>query len=379
MYRHWDNRTLILYLGIAAITTILLNITSKENNKKYVFFIYFIIYSFLIMFSCFRIVNTNSIVGADAMNYINMFLDSKKVTLNLSNIITLKGAEPLFYNSMYLLRLFTNNYHWFFFYIYSLIIICYLYFYNNNIKNSHIIIITLLFILPFIGSFNTIRNSAAVGIGLIAICKLKENKKKWYLFLAICAILTHYTGIVLILFYLFNLIKNKIDKYDRKPIFIILFTMLSGLLTLRFFTYYLSESKYNIYMNLETSYLGYLPMLILLILCIYFYKDLLILLKRDNNLIHLNIFFFSFACLPFVLKGAARFLLYFDFSRYVIWGYIIIVIKSKIKQFKNNNILEIISFLLIICWIVFRFYRDCYSAGTMPYYNELFHLKNILY
>ena len=245
-------------------------------------------------------------------------------------------------------------------------------FYSKNIKDNKIIIITLLFIIPFISSFNLMRNSLAASLGLLAITSLKENKTIKFFLLSISSFLIHYTGIVLILLYLFIFFRNKIDNQNKRPILMIFITILFGTTTIGFFTNYLLKSKYYLYLNLKISLLGYLPLLLLLILVIVFYDDLLLLLKKDNNVIHLNSFIFSVSCLPFVLKGAARFLMYFDFSRYILWGYIILVIKSKVPQFKNNRLLEIISFILIICWIIFRLYRNYYPDGIMPYYNELF-------
>ena len=119
---------------------------------------------------------SNGIGGADAYTYIGLFLNVKKISFNIFNILSFNGTEPLFNYLMYFIRQFTDNYHYFFIIIYSIIIICYMKFYSKNIKDNKIIIITLLFIIPFISSFNLMRNSLAASLGLLAITSLKENK-----------------------------------------------------------------------------------------------------------------------------------------------------------------------------------------------------------
>lgn len=376
LYRSWDLKTLIIYCFIAIICAFLLSIATKSKIKKNKFFINTIIFTILIIFSCFRLI-INDIGGLDAKAYIQFFLDAEYVKFDLIDIIKLNGKEYIFYNMLYIVRKFTSNYHYLFFIIYSIIIYCYLYFIEKNLSSNKSWPILMLFILPFINSFNIIRNSLATAIGLIAITKYKNKKNIEAIFFCIISYLTHYTGIILFVFMVFNAIFEKKIKKKNKTTYLIL-----GLLSIislglvSSIKSFLSNSGYSSYVGLEYSVLGYIPMYILFLLTMLFNEQLIDKLNKDNNVINYNAFLFNLLILPVFLSfnGVTRLNTFFEFSKIIIWIEISNIIKNKITQLKNGSwsFYHFILFFVVISWIIFKIYRIWYGSGIMPYYNELF-------
>lgn len=378
-YKHWDTNTLIFYLSLAIGISIIIKNAIKlkycEKNKKYII-LYIISFMILLLIACFRVIN-ESIGGTDAHAYIKLFKDAQLVKFDLIKIITLNGKEPIFYNLFYIVRLFTEDYHYMFLIIYSIIVYGLIYFYDRNIKDYKQWVFILLFILPYISSFNIIRNSMAAAIGYIAIAKLKENKNKQYYILSIIATFVHYTGIILIAFGIFNYIANKKIFYKKQlnPIIMIIIIGLEYAI-IPIVEMFLKNSGYSTYLNIEYSLLGYLPFILLFIFCRIFNKDLINDLDKDNNLIHYNAYIFNLLLLPLLLpfNGPTRLNIFFDLSRYLIWGYIYSITKKRVKQFKGKGavLFDFFVIIIILLWITFRIYRTWEAAGIMPYYNELF-------
>lgn len=381
-YKHWDIRTLIFYIGISLIVAAMfkktIKIKEKNNNEKLRIFIYIIIYLILIFIAVFRIIE-NGIGGTDAPAYIKFFLEADFVKFDIKKIVTLSGKEPIFYNFIYMFRIITTNYHYVFFAIYSLIIVAYIYFLDKNAHDSKQWIFIMLFIIPYINSFNIIRNSLSVAIGLFAINALKEKRKVVFFFLSIISTLIHYTGIILLMFYFFNIFFEKIIiKYKKQMLIFLIVLILIEINILPFIKQYLNNTGYAVYLDIEYSILGYLPMLILFLLTNIFNKELINELQKKNNLIHYSSFIFNCMILPILIpfNGTTRVNIYFELSRVLIWSYIFIIVKNKVKQFKNEKgvIYNLCIGIAIIIWIAFRFYRTWEAAGIMPYYNEIFHV-----
>ena len=384
MVKHWDIGTLILYLSLAFGMAILFKIAieyKEKKKKKIVFIIYAFIYIILIFIACTRTI-AEGIGGTDAIAYIQQFETAEFVKLDILRMLFLEGKEPIFYNLFYIIRLFTTDYHWAFFLIYSVIICSYIFFWDKNLKYYEKWAFIMLAILPFINSFNIIRNSMAVAVGLFALNALKKGKNVLFFVLAIIATLIHYTGIILILFYIYNvavnyIVENKKVNSKIKPHWIIGVLMPVELIIIPIIKQYLEKTGYSTYLDLEFSLLGYIPFVIMLILTIIFYKDLTERLKKDNNLLHYNAFTFNFLLLPILIpfNGPSRVNIYFDMSRFLLWGYMNEIIKNKLREKnilneKNQKIYDIVVVCIIIAWIIFRIYRTWEGASIMPYYNE---------
>ncbi len=381
MNNKWSNATLLLYISIAFIIALLFRKTIIEKNKKkklreYIIY-YFIIYIILIIFSCFRTVGQN-IGGADSINYINMFENVQKPVFDIILTLKFSGNEYIFFYLLYLVRCITSDYHIMFFVLYSIIITSYIFFVHKEIHNVNDWGMLLLLILPYIMSFNIVRNCLAVSITIFAIYFLKEKKNKLFILFEVCAFLTHYTAVITLIFYFYyKIFANKL--LHNKKIYIILL-VISYMMTITFIPIAINlflKSGYSGYVGSDISLFGYFAPKILLLICIYFFYDSLYKeLENNNQIIYLS--YFSFLCLilPMVvyLGGANRIILYFDFAIMILWINIQKIIKEKIK-YNGKTIkqyIQIFSIIFVVLWIVFKIHDIGFSYGIMPYYTDLF-------
>lgn len=374
----WSIETLIFYIGLSMIIALLFKIAiqKKENKNNLYILIYIILFGLLNFIAVFRYIDVK-IGGTDAIAYIKLFNEATLVPFNLIKIITLNGKEYLFYNMFYIFRIFTIDYHYVFFLIYSIIILAYIVFITKNFKTTKRYIVLMLMILPYLNSFNVIRNSFAGAIGLIALNKLKDNKKVTFYILSIIATLIHYTAIILIVFEIYNsFFKKKILKKSKNIKVIYALIIILELILYPVLINYLANSGYSTYLGLQYSLLGYIPILILFIATEITKKDLTKRIEEDENIIFYNAFIFYCLLLPILIpfNGPSRLNIYFEIPRFIIWGYVLDIFQNRIKQFKGRSeyIYNFILTAIIIMWIIFRIFRTWEAAGIMPYYNEIF-------
>lgn len=374
----WSTGTLIFYISLSIIIALLFKIAiqKKENKNNIYILIYIILFGLLNFIAIFRYIDVR-IGGTDAIAYIKLFNEATLVPFNFIKIITLNGKEYLFYNMFYIFRIFTNDYHYVFLLIYSIIILAYIVFITKNFKTTKRYMVLMLMILPYLNSFNVIRNSLAGAIGLIALNKLKDDKKIHFYILTIIATLIHYTAIILIVFEIYNSIfKKKILKKSKNIKVLYVVIVVLELIIYPLLINYLENSGYSTYLGLQYSLWGYIPILLLFIATEITKRDLLKIIEKDENIIFYNAFIFYCLILPILIpfNGPSRLNIYFEIPRFIIWGYVFDIFQNKIKQFKGRNV-HIYNFILsviLIIWIIFRIFRTWELAGIMPYYNEIF-------
>lgn len=374
----WSTGTLIFYISLSIIVAVLLKIAiNKKKNKNNIYkLIYFIIFGLLSFIAVFRYIDIK-IGGTDSIAYIKQFNEATLVPFNIVKIITLNGKEYIFYNMFYIFRTVTDDYHYVFFLIYTIIILSYIFFITKNFKTNNKWMVLMLLILPYINSFNVIRNSLAGAIGLIALNKLKDNRKIKFYLLSIIATLMHYTAIILILFEIYNsFVKKRLLKKEKKIKTLYVLIIIIELILYPILIGYMENTGYSVYLGLEYSLWGYIPILILFIATEITKKDLLKKLKEDTNIIFYNAFIFYCLMLPILIpfNGPSRLNIYFEIPRIIIWGYVLDILQNKIKQFKDRNgyIYNLAIGSIIIIWIIFRIFRTWELSGIMPYYNEFF-------
>ncbi len=396
----WDWLTLIIYLIIAFVTSLLLkkSIHYKKNkdffqlfgrkiNKKFI--CYLIIYAVLVFFINTRLI-TDNVGGADSVRYINYFKTLGYIKFDFIGILKFSGWEYLYFNLMYLIRILGGSYYVFSYIIYSLIVISYLWYFDKNLNDEKRWYVSLLFILPFVKGMNIVRNVFAAAIGLFAIQKIKEGKFIKAILIIILCYLSHYISIILLFFLLFcKFVPEK--WYDsRKKILIIGFSSLGITLALiPIIINILKSSRYYNYINrMQFSIWGYIPYIIIFVLIMIFFKDFYKELKRNNHLIYYKmIVFLSIVVPPFtVVNGTYRIMMFFELPRFIMYGDLINVVEKEILlyrkkrnllvKYNDKSIKKVIHFLLIfvyIAWIVFRIWRMYSDARIMPYINRFFH------
>ena len=261
---------------------------------------YFIIYIIFILFTCFRYISPG-IGGTDTLVYMELFNNISYTHLNIKDMLLLDGNEYLFYNLMYIVRLFGGNYYIFQFIVYSIIVICYIYFIDKFINDEKQWICIMLFMIPILKSLNIIRNCLAVAISLISIDYLRNEKYLKCFLVLLISFLCHYISIVLIVFaILYYVICSKyniINKYleQRKKVLLSIFcSIFLSILVLPIVKFILENFGYSAYLdNIEISLLGYIPVVLCLIFSLLYLKDFIKFLKKKNHYIlyKLHIFY----------------------------------------------------------------------------------------
>lgn len=371
--REWDIYSFITFICIGIIISQLFKIALKCNKKKYSNLIYFIIFLIMTFFASFRLVY-NDVGGVDADHYIDYLLYGDKVAFSFNKIIYFNGYEYFFYNLLFIIGKVTTNYHTLFIIIYSLISYSYIKLVKDSKVEYKSYIILTLILLPYLKSFNLIRNAFAIALLILAIENLKEKKNIKFFIFSILAILSHYMSAFILVFYIANIFFN--SKFYNNKILIcrkntIIFTISVSILILIFYNLiynFFSQSGFSGYIDLEISLLGYMPYIFVYILMIIFQKDLVDTLKNKNTIIYFNLITFFIVTFPLILKigAASRMVYYFEHYFIIMLAYIYEVLLKKIK-IKDKPLINFIVAIFVFAWITFIIYKIHYSYGLMPY------------
>lgn len=387
---HWDWITLWFYMFIGVIIASLswkakrksyINESGnkarsyKEQNKPIKINIYYLVlFLFLVFFAAFRHVEY-LIGGYDAYGYVINFLNAKIFDINFKDIITLTADEPLYVALVYMVRLFTDNYHILFLVIYGIISYSYVKFISENYDRNASALPLMIITLPYIHSFNIIRNSLAIAIGLIALNNLKNNKNIKFITIVLISFFIHYTSVILIVFFVFYKMLFKERKIKKAKIILLMITaMVAIIILLPKIRLILLNTGYRGYVDPNYSLMGYLPIIILGALSLYNFKELNNRMN-NNNQIHLYCVYFNCIILPVIIYlGGTRLSFYFLFSRIIVWSELIGLYRDKYgkNNYAGKILVQMVSVICIISWIIFRISKTWYSYGLMPYVNEFF-------
>ncbi len=344
-----------------------LKISGKRINMKFI--TYGFLFLILLFIASFRKV---SILygGIDAGHYILYFLNGSKIPFSISNILTLSGKEYLFYNFLYYIGKVTKNYSILFMIIYSIIIYSFSKVFLKNCNRNNAFIITPLLILPYLKSFNLIRNALAISIVYLAIEKFKSKKNLMYLLLIIIAFFNHYITLIFLFFVIFNKLFN--DKLLKKRIFMFLYYIIVISISLLFVPLLkkiLLETGFKAYVDSKFSFIGYFPCLLLAVTALIFSNDLCNDMKNTNSIIYYKLFVFLVSILPFfiIIGGGSRIYYMFDITRYILWGFIYNIIYKKIKDPKSKLGYKMISYLGVLIWVLIVIYKIGSSYAILPY------------
>ena len=136
---------------------------------------------------------------------------------------------------------------------------------------------------------------------------------------------------------------------------------------------FLSFTKYKNWGNDNPSFLGYIP-IFLLVACISIFKKDLIT-EFSYWKIHIYASLFNFLILPIItFLDAYRLSDYFIFSRLLVWSQIIFIINKKIakKDRLFRFFIKLVFVLFFIMWFVFRMTKQWNPSYLMPYVSAIF-------
>ena len=385
----WDNFTLILYVFIAVLVSLLfkISIIAKEKKqvidifkirleKKYLY--YFLIYLILIIFLVFRKI-APGIGGTDTPTYMSYFDNLGYVKFDIKSLFLFNDFEYVFFNLMYLTRILGGNYLHFSFIVYSGLILSYIYVIDKTFNKKDDWIWSVLLFIPILSSMNIIRNCISAALCFVAIQKLNEKKDKKFWLYAILGFLNHYIAIVIFVLYFFvKFFPEKwIDTGKKYCIWQISIIVLS-ILSIPLLNYFISLTGYGGYVSkFAFSIWGYIPYILLYMFIAINFKDISKYFKVNNNYVYFKSIIFLGLLLPIFVSigGANRLLLFFDLPRIVIYINLVsfIFTKYKNKFFNNDKPIKLLIFIVLMVWLIFRIYRMWNNYGIMPYYNILFY------
>ena len=381
--KQWSTNTLMIYLLLASLISILFALAIRSKNKhktfkiyklnietKYIY--YTIIYSILIIFLVFRYIG-NEVGGADTYNYMGFFDGFTYIKFDIKDIISLSGYEYLFYNFMCLVKFFGGNFTIFEFFIYSFMIIAYIFIVDKFINDERECLMIILSFIPILKSLNIIRNIYATFIGYIALYFLSQKKYIKYLLFCIIAFLNHYIAIILIIYGIFDKIISKIINSKKKLLIFSGSIFLLSMVMIPIVQLMLNHTGFSRYINsTEISLYGYIPIIIFYVM-LMLNDNLVEDIKKHNHEILYKTYIFQVIVLPvfLIINGAGRMLLFFELLRYILYADIYMFYRKKIPK-KYTIIYDVTAVTVCLLWLAFRIWRMWDGYCLMPYYNILF-------
>jgi hypothetical protein len=363
---YWDWYSFILYFFIGCTVTWFLYLDKKKSvltNRKqltiYGFFAFFVMF----VFFAFR----SSSVGTDTNTYVEWFLNAQRYSFSYQDFIYLGNSEPLFQLYQVIVRSLSSNYT-FYFIISSIIInLSYVFFIRNFTSKKNVFVVFILIAFMFYYDMSALRSALGMSFVFYGLISLKNNKIVKSIFLFYIGSMFHYTLLIMLFFILFYLVMRLLRrvKIKNSVIFfmIVLFVvfLLSQVGLLRSF---LQETQYAAYASLSQTLLGYWFIYLLIVFFIIYWKKYIHNYTRDKEVIFFLILF-QFVIMPVIIfLGAYRFINYLMLPRLVFWSYLLYYLRFDIhKYFKNRLLINIVYFIFVTLYLLFRLSRVTDSPG----------------
>ncbi|MCH7414627.1 EpsG family protein [Belliella sp. R4-6] len=339
--------------------------------------------SFVFISCCIlSFINTLKVPESDLINYVDDF--NSIFDYGFIEYLILKGKEPLFYASNYIIFHLSNGSEFFFIFIYSFI--SYIFILNSLCLLQKLmkfddyflffgLLILMLFPNLFSISAHLIRQFLASSMILLALMRYVAIKKSPFVLL-VAASLTHSTSLVFFLMYLPLMSKEiKVKNYFNLLLIVFIIYMLFNIFFDKIialfssvpFVNYIILRMANKGQGIELESIGYLGLLLFLLNILLF----LVVLKRYkynglNLIFNLILFLTVFVLLNYQNTELALrfgFYLYFFFpiSLYLFVGTV---------SFFNKKLLFNISLLFIIIfevWFIFKLFYGTWEYRNLEY------------
>ena len=166
---------------------------------------------------------------------------------------------------------------------------------------------------------------------------------------------------------------NKENLVKKNAIIIPVVSIVISIISFPVVIYLIKHSGFANYANrIQISLWGYIPTLILY--GMMFLDDKFVsYVKEKGHYIFYKGFFFLIALLPITISinVAYRLMLFFDLPKYILYSDLYLYYREK-NIVKNKKVFDIIIFVALVLWLIFRIYRMWSGASIMPYRNILF-------
>ena len=266
------------------------------------------------LLTCFAVIREVSygVGGTDAITYVRDFLNMRKSLANyidFEKVLSLQQREPLYYLFGWSVRRVTDNYKVYFFLWHFFIVTGFVYAAVKSYKKDSwgvgsVLPLMLLF-AGYIHSFNVMRNWLAIAIAMIGLSFLRRENLKYYFLFLFMAVCIHYSTIVLTLPFLMSKLFKRLDNIKIPlAIFIVVGNMLIYSY-ISFFSSVFAETKFSSYMEVQSSWFGYLPILLIAVVGLIFYDDL-IKMEPSNKFVLWGVALNATMFIAYVKIGAYR-------------------------------------------------------------------------
>lgn len=379
----WDSNmtpSIILYLVIMMGYLLFLHIHSSIKNVTAQKCWFLITVLYLTVFAVLRKVDVTGLGGTDAITYVTDFrnmVHRLSYYIDWDKIKTLTQREPIYYLLTWLIRRWTSNYKVYFFVVYFIISFGITYaavsFYQGKLKISKMPVM-LLFVC-YLHSFNVMRNWIAISICMIGLVNLQKGKDKNFIIALLIGVGFHYSTAILGLFYIFyrffksnwmlEKIRNARQKnriYKRILFILIPVTNVALYIYSNVIMTYFAETKYRTYMEMQISWIGYLPVIIFALAAIGFYTELISLDKKNKiavigTVVNASLFY------VYINMGGYRLNDCFIFFRIML----LIQLERVFIEVYHNRILSFCVNLCIILYFIQQLNVILTQSGILPY------------
>lgn len=340
---------------------------NSNKEKKYIRILEIIFLSLIpTFFAVYRYIDY-PIGGTDAAWYIKSFENARRI--ELSGYSLFGDEDYLFNNIAYWIRCISQNYHVYFWIIY-LFMIGSIYYFVKEIYGSSVCFAPLIYIIYFyLQTFNIIRFMMGVSFILFAFVAVSKERYIKALMYCLIAMLLHSTLIICfipIIGYYF------LKKYINKRYIVVLGCLAAYVIFVYLYPHlksYFVVSTYRAYAGRGQNLVGQIMTCSCALFGFFFYKDLK--KNKDFNQFMYFLTIFDVICIPVAMNFSfSRIHTVFLFPRLYMWGQIIIALMKRFPRY--SKLIRQSSYIFAIIWTIFRFSRDWYSAGWMPYMLDIF-------
>lgn len=303
--------SVMIYLTIMVVflSCMYLSLHAKQSMVKKI-----VLLSAILSLTCFAVMREVSygVGGTDAITYVKDFLNMRKSLANyidFEKVLSLQQREPLYYLFGWSVRRVTDNYKVYFFLWHFFIVTGFVYAAAKSYKKDSwgvgsVLPLMLLF-AGYIHSFNVMRNWLAIAIAMIGLSFLRRENLKYYFLFLFMAVCIHYSTIVLTLPFLMSKLFKRLDNIKIPlAIFIVVGNMLIYSY-ISFFSSIFAETKFSSYMEVQSSWFGYLPILLIAVVGLIFYDDL-IKMEPSNKFVLWGVALNATMFIAYVKIGAYR-------------------------------------------------------------------------
>lgn len=375
-YPYYDNFTILLYLFVGSLCMFSVNLARGSFKRSHYSSIvgFSFLFIILILFASLRKVGLH-LGGEDALNYQNMFINFFN-----NEAERFQSTDIMFGFFTESIRRLTDNPIIYRLVCYGIIAVSYVNYIRYFCPQGVSCVPFICILIPFMRSFNTMRNSLSIALFLLCIVAFAEKKVlKCIVFLTLSLLMHRLTAIMLAFFPFYWIFKRYLIRAKRAKILIFTVVMLgvSYLIAVQLQSFILAFSLFD---NNGNSDMWYLtnnqgsniilswPMYIMhvLLFILFLLTDHLMRPTKKYNTLKI-IFLFDFIMMPASLVlGMWRFAEYFYISNLILWG---IYIKILSKRFTptSSSIISCGFALAFYALLYFRLIREWHDASLMPY------------